>query len=150
MKKTVLERFFAKVVRSGECVIWVAAKNEAGYGVFAPHGTRTRLAHRWLYETLIGPIPSGLDLMHSCDTPACVALRHLTPGTRKQNMQDAASRGRVRRGEGQPASKLTVQDVLEIRRRYGAGESQSALAREFGVHTPAIHKIVHRLHWRHV
>lgn len=54
------------------------------------------------------------------------------------------------RGESNPAAKLTEDDVRDIRGRYAAGESQSALAREYAVNVSAINGIVHRRSWKHI
>lgn len=45
---------------------------------------------------------------------------------------------------------LVADQVLEIRRRYDAGESQYALARAFGVSRPTVAGIVTRRYWKHV
>jgi len=44
-----------------------------------------QLAHRFVYETLIGPIPDGMDLHHRCKKPGCVNPAHLKPVTRSQH-----------------------------------------------------------------
>lgn len=54
------------------------------------------------------------------------------------------------RGAQIGAAVLTVRKVREIRRRIAAGEMQNALATEFGVGKATIHRVVHRLTWRHV
>lgn len=41
-----------------------------------------------------GEIPDGLVLRHKCDNRPCVNPDHLTPGTKKQNLQDCIDRGR--------------------------------------------------------
>lgn len=46
--------------------------------------------------------------------------------------------------------KLDEVAVIEIRRRYAAGEAQSVLAAEFGVSAPAISSVVRRKTWKHV
>lgn len=35
--------------------------------------------HRFVYETLVGPIPDGHHLHHDCETPGCCNPAHLTP-----------------------------------------------------------------------
>ena len=52
-----------------------------------------RLARaRWLQEN--GDIPKGLWVLHSCDNPFCINLKHLYLGDNKDNMQDMWIRGR--------------------------------------------------------
>lgn len=45
------------------------------------------------------------------------------------------------------STKLSKEDVLEIRRKYNKGETQASLAREFGVKSQSIHLIVHNRSW---
>lgn len=73
-------RFWAKVVADpAGCWLWTAAANTEGYGVFQTEGHRTRLAHRWAYEHMIGDIPPGLELDHLCSVRRCVRPDHLDP-----------------------------------------------------------------------
>jgi hypothetical protein len=53
-------------------------------------------------------------------------------------------------GEGHRSAKLTEESVRAIRRRAAGGESQRALAREFGVSQPAVMQAVNRRTWKHV
>lgn len=89
----VAERFWAKVDRSGgpdACWPWMAGRFSSGYGVFV-FNRKSVPAHRWAYESEIGPIPEGLELDHLCRNRACQNARHLEPVTHAEN---------VRRGEG--------------------------------------------------
>lgn len=78
------DRFWSRVDKSGECWIWTAGKNSAGYGQFSLR-RRTVYAHRYAYERLRGPIPDGLELDHLCRVRACVNPAHLEPVTRREN-----------------------------------------------------------------
>jgi hypothetical protein len=80
------ERFWAKVNAEGDCWEWMAAKDTKGYGVFNLGGTLVR-AHRFAWQTLVGPIPEGLHIDHLCRNRICVCIDHLEPVTPKVNIQ---------------------------------------------------------------
>ncbi len=72
-------------------------------------GTRaTEYLHRIAYEAYYAePIPPGLVVRHTCDTPSCWNPAHLVLGTHAENAHDMYSRGRARPGcgltaDGQP------------------------------------------------
>jgi hypothetical protein len=103
-------------------------------------------AHRFAWELEHGPIGRGVQILHSCDRPLCV--RHLFDGTQADNVRDMVSKGRQARGDALTAvrlmsasrghehyeSKLSFDDVANIRRLYGAGDVlQRELADRFGV-----------------
>jgi DNA invertase Pin-like site-specific DNA recombinase len=54
------------------------------------------------------------------------------------------------RGSHHGGAKLTETIVRECRARYAAGETQAALAAEFGVSAQAMSKAIRSLHWQHV
>lgn len=56
----------------------------------------------------------------------------------------------VSHGQQHPSAKLTDSVVITIRRRAAAGETQRALAREFGVSQPAVGQLVNRRTWKHL
>lgn len=80
-----VERFWSKVDRSGECWVWTAGKSGGGYGSFTVNG-KSAQAHRFAYELLVGPIPGGLVLDHLCRNRACVRADHLDPVTERENL----------------------------------------------------------------
>lgn len=85
-----VERFWAKVDKSGPggCWLWTAWLS-GGYGRFRV-GPRLVYAHRLAYELLVGPIPEGLELDHvrarGCTSKACVNPAHLEPVTHRENV----------------------------------------------------------------
>lgn len=78
------------------CWLWARHINSKGYGLMHTRGTRrrTRLAHREFWRRHRGEIPSGLYVLHACDTPACVNPGHLFLGTQRDNVLDMISKGR--------------------------------------------------------
>jgi len=89
------ERFWARVEKTETCWLWTASTQGRGYGAMW-NGERMILAHRWAYQSLVGPIPEGLELDHLCRVRNCVNPAHLEPVTRKEN---------ILRGESDPAKR---------------------------------------------
>lgn len=166
-RRSLTDRFWEKVDRSGECWIWTASRNPDGYGKInsgGRHGPTLR-AHRVSYELAYGPIPEGLDVCHRCDNPPCVNPAHLFVGTPLDNMQDAVQKGHVHngdrhythrepsltvRGEQKGTAKLTNEQVREIRHQAHQGFPQRAIAKQFGVQESTISMIVRRRLWKHL
>jgi len=82
-----------------------------GYGsVYINDGTRKgaqALAHRVVYEGMVGPIPEGMFLCHHCDNPKCVRPDHIFVGTDADNKADMYAKGRHSHGERHWLSKVT-------------------------------------------
>lgn len=85
---TASERFWAKVKRGEGCWNWTAAKYGNGYGHFGLSAERGVIAHRYAWEELVGPIPEGALLDHTCHNRACVNPTHLRHATQKQNLEN--------------------------------------------------------------
>jgi hypothetical protein len=47
---------------------------------------RMRYAHITMYENLVGEVPDGTELDHTCRTPVCVNPDHLEPVTHRENI----------------------------------------------------------------
>lgn len=92
--RTPEERFWSKV-DAGDCWQWTDSLVTGGYGVFRV-GTRSVGAHRWAWEHLVGPIPSGLQLDHLCRNHGCVNPDHLEPVTQLENGRRGAVGARLR------------------------------------------------------
>ncbi len=135
LSPTFPQRFWAKVNKDGpvpehmphlgQCWVWTAYLNKWGYGrIYAGYpSTRMILSHNASWILHHGPIPEGKIICHHCDNPACVHPKHIWPGTHAENSHDRDDKGRqvAPKGEAQGQSKLTAQQVLEIRRLYSAG-----------------------------
>lgn len=72
------------------CWLWTGAIQTNGYGSTGiPGSGRTALAHRYVYELLVGPIPEGLTIDHLCRLRHCVNPAHLEPVTMAENLRRA-------------------------------------------------------------
>lgn len=87
----ILEQFVSRITRVNDCWIWTGASDRYGYLYIDGKPIR---AHRISYELFVGKIKEGHVICHKCDTPLCVNPKHLFPGTQKENLLDAQSKGR--------------------------------------------------------
>lgn len=138
------KRFWSKVgpVEENGCRIWQASRDRQGYGRFKLNSL-AREAHRVSFFLHHGRWPNG-ETRHICDNRACCEPSHLIDGTHKQNMEDAACRGRMRSPRpGNGVQRLRSEDYETICRRFKSGETnKSALAREYGISRAHLRNIV--------
>jgi hypothetical protein len=152
-----IDRFWSRVDKSGDCWVWTAATTNGGYGVIRDTGRNGKIirAHRLSWELHNGPIPAGIEVCHRCDNPPCVNPAHLFLGTHQDNVTDTVNKGRASgggpRGSLHHQAKLTEAQVLDIRAVYAAGAaSQRQLARKYNVDRGTIQHIVKRMVWTHI
>jgi transposase-like protein len=133
------ETFWTFVDKSGQCWLWTGATNGDGRGRIRFDG-RMQYAYRVAWELTHGaPIPADREACHTCDNPICVNPVHIFSGTRLDNMQDAAAKGRIR----VPAPRYALDHhmatvpaalVAQAVEEYLAGdETQARVAARYGV-----------------
>lgn len=82
---SVTERLLAKIeLDPSGCWLWTAALTTGGYGQIRIN-EHNHSVHRVVYESLVGPIPEGLELDHLCRVRRCVNPLHLEPVTHQEN-----------------------------------------------------------------
>ncbi len=134
----------AHCVRNSEngCLEWQRARTGAGYGHFYAQGQ-----HFYAHTVMLKkPLEPGEETCHTCDNPPCCDPKHVFGGTRKVNVRDALSKGRLNtaglkrhgRGAAHPAAKLTEAQVAEIR---ASAQTGYALAKVYGVTQTTISRI---------
>ncbi len=116
--------------------------------VTSKHGKRMSIA-RFIYEECFGEVDEGLVIRHKCDNTNCINPEHLETGTHYDNVQDAVKRGRTTRGEKNPGSKLTVEEVKEIRRLQHVIPIDR-VASMFGISQTQVWRVWTRENWKYV
>jgi len=144
--------------------IWSVASNWRGYGArrLAPHPDgrdgylkvkvkangrmRGALVHQLVCRAFHGEPLVGQEVCHRDGSRTNNAAANLHWGTRAENAAERESHGRTARGERNGYARLRQSDVDVIRGRFG--ESQRALAREFGVAQTTISRILRGVYWK--
>lgn len=97
-----------------ECWPWLGHISVHGYGFVNNEDGRMEAAHRWVYEKLVGEIPEGLHIDHTCHSSSdcregnlclhrrCVNPAHLEPVTRSENAKRTKGNRRIKEEEEQP------------------------------------------------
>lgn len=85
-EQKVLDRFWAKVNKTGTCWVWEGGKTTNGYGQFMIDRKNLR-SHRVAYMMSRGDIPKGLVIDHLCRNTSCVNPDHLEAVTQNENVR---------------------------------------------------------------
>lgn len=150
LRKTLGERFFESIREQDGCWVWQGVLDSWGYGLFYDaHAGKQVRAHRFSYRLHRGEFDQGLKVLHRCDNPPCVNPADLFLGTIADNVADMMKKGRNGhvRGEKHYASKLTRDQVLEIR---SSSLSLRQAAIEYGVSKSLVAGIRSRRKWSHL
>lgn len=171
--KSFQRRFWEKVEKqkrvtsphvSTPCWMWKSS-TKGDRGSLWVNG-KSQSAPRISYMIRYGKFNPRLGVLHKCDTPMCVNPSHLFLGTPKDNAVDRSKKGRtyiargdqhwshknpekVLRGERVWKAKLTIKQVLKIRKSYKPNiVTMKMLAKQNKVSIPTIKAIVYRVNWR--
>lgn len=137
------------------CLVWTAGTQRGGYGK-VQIGDRHTTAHQAAYEAMIGPVPAGLELDHTCHTedatcpggPLCphrkcfnpFHLEPVTPGENTRRSLTAPAAVNARREvcvNGHPFTEENTRD----RKRQGGGRTCKECARDsYAERTQAPHQ----------
>lgn len=135
-------------VREGDCFRCTSHFPKNGYPAMARNGIERTIA-RWILVKRLGNISSNVVARHTCDNKWCIRPDHIIHGSVADNNRDRAERGRNAdvRGEKNNSSKLTPEQVLEIRSASG---SCSQIGSKFGVSKGLVSSIKNRKLWKHL
>lgn len=98
---------------------------------------KTFCIHHLVAKEFIGEKPPGCEIDH---------INRIKTDNRVSNLRYVSRAINVRNGGGR--TKLSIKDVIEIRKRNSNGESQRSLAREFGVDSKTVNYLVRFITWK--
>ena len=105
---------------------------------------RRVLLHRAVMSVLLGrELAPGEMVCHRDDDKRNNGPENLYLGDARSNAADSVRNGRRPKGEHHPFSKLSDEQVREIRRALSRGVRGNVLASELGVHKTTISRIKH-------
>lgn len=129
------------------CIKWLGGCAPNGYGKIKYKG-QTLSTHRVSFQLCKGEIPDKLWILHSCDYRPCINPKHLFLGDAKINKHDSMQKDRHAYGESHGNSKLSCEDVQNIRELLREETlTQEMIAQRFGVTQPTINWIKFNRHW---
>lgn len=142
-------QFWDRVQKTDGCWLWTGAKAWTGYGTFsgAQHSKRSAHRYSWFFTHGVMP-PRNIDVCHRCDNRLCVRPDHLFLGTRRDNMQDAVAKGKVKSGERHYRAKLTQEQADHIRQFKAQGISTTDLVFMFGVSQATVSLVCRGERWK--
>jgi len=115
-------------------------KKDGHLTVVLKKGSASYQVHQLVMTAFVGPTPHGKEILHADGNPANNKLENLRYGTRSENILDVFRIGKAWR-------KLTIPDVLEIKRKLKNGSTGAELAKEFNVSQSEISAIKKGVHY---
>lgn len=145
------ELYEKQVIRQEACWDWKGTLHRTGYAVIQYDGKQIG-AHKasWLIHK--GALTEKLWVLHKCDNKKCTNPEHLYLGSPSRNSLDREERQRrpIKRGIFHPNSKLTDEQVLEIKKLIRIGVPMTKISRDFKISYGSIEAIKNRKTWKHV
>lgn len=132
-----------------DCLIWPYARRFMGYGAIIMGDGRFTSPHREMCIIHNGPPPPEMVARHMCGNGhlGCVTPKHLRWGTTQENADDMVEHGRSQRGVMNINSKITPDDVAEIRRLRGI-MTQKDIGDRFGIAQATVSRIQLQGSWQ--
>lgn len=130
----------AKAVPNGECLEYHNSMSRPnGYPRVGP-----MRANRFIYSHLIGSIPEGLFVLHSCDNRVCINPKHLFLGTQHDNVMDMWNKGRKQHVPPSSSKPRVISEEqrLEILKLRETGMTYEAIGAKYGVTKQTIYQYI--------
>jgi hypothetical protein len=132
----------------GDCWEGQGYRYPNGYVQFYDPKIKTRYAHIIVYMYCNTDYNPKLDVRHTCGHPWCVKPNHLIQGTRKENMADARRHGTLATRERHGRSKLTEEQVQDIRGFRSIGMTLKSIANMYGITFQQVSNICREHSWK--
>lgn len=127
--------------------------NSRGYPfvqIYVGGAKRIRPIHQLVAEAFLGPRPTPAHEVNHKDGVRSNNRDHnlewVTKSEQQRHRFDILKHGALR-GEACSWAKVTEAGVREMRQRCAAGESQRAIAADYGIHPATLNNIVQRQTW---
>lgn len=137
-----------KTHEGDDCLIWPYSRYPSGYGSTNFNGKGMHASRAMCILAHGEPPTPSHEAAHSCGNgqKGCCNPKHLRWATSAENSADMIAHGNSPRGTRHGMSKITPEDVLEIRRR-AITEKHRDIARSFGLSESHVSSIVKRKDW---
>jgi hypothetical protein len=142
--KTPKQSIEQKTIRNANgCLDFTGPIKNGGYGRVAIGNGKYQPAHRISWKIHHGEIPEGMCVLHKCDRPICCEISHLFLGTQRENIADMMAKKRNRQlyGESANKTKLTENEVLQIKMKLNEKILVKEIAKEFNISIATIRDI---------
>lgn len=113
-------------------------------GLWRNNAQHSARIHVLVAAAFLGPRPLNLVVCHGTGGHLDNRPKNLSYGTRKENAQDMLRDGTAQTGAKMHMTKLTEEDVREIRK---SSEPGVTLARRYGVGTAQVSRIRNKRNW---
>ena len=117
------------------CWLWLGHIRKNGYPSSLKLNGKMESAHRYYYIISKGQIPLGMQIDHLCGNRACINPEHLESVTPAENSRRSRS------------TRLSKQQVLEIRKELTSGKLHKEIARQFSTTRRNISSIATNKSW---
>lgn len=134
--------------KGSACVIWPFRKRWNGYGEVSFRGKRTAASRVMCIIAHGDPESEDMHAAHSCGNGfgGCVNPKHVSWKTKSENETDKVDHGTSNRGERHGMSKLTSDDILNIR-SLASHMTHKEIAKAHGVTRSTVGAIITRKRW---
>jgi predicted DNA-binding protein (UPF0251 family) len=133
-----LVRRYIRIDKKTGCWLWKLSKTKDGYGRKNIPGHTTKIAHKWVWEILVGLVPDGFTLDHvkeKCTRRDCVNPAHIEAVPHKENMRRSSN------------TKLTQADVENIKVLVTANWKQKEVAEAYGISQSHVSRTITEKNW---